>query len=276
MNTFSGMRLDKTAVQAGRVQKKDGLALVELLISMAILGVILALTSTILQTNQGGLNAQQARTNSTGDARTALARISEQVGQAAFIYPSGKTITVTGGLTGQGTANRVTTGSGAMAILIWDGQSSPPKYNAVIFYVAARSSFSSDVPNLKAGTFSPNVLVRAVVGTGGVGPITWAVNTAAPTSWTANAVEGVLADGVDSSRSNLMDSASYSPVPGIDDTYFKGGLRTDNPSITTTNGLITTLGYRLTLNIAQSSGSFSSTGGITLRGLTAARNIPRS
>lgn len=258
---------------ASRVQ---ALALIELLISMVILGVILVLTSGILQINQKGVNAQQARTASTGDSRTAIARISEQLEQAAYIYPSGTTIIVTGGLKGQGTVNRVTTGATGMAMLVWDGQSSPPKYSGVIFYITSRSNFPADVANLPSGTFSPNVLVRAAVGTGGVGPISWSTNTAPPTAWGANAVEGVLADSVDSARSNLMASANYAPTPGLDDIFFKGGLRADTPSMTAANALITTIGYQLTVNIAPNPAAFSSTGGTILRGLATARNIPRS
>ena len=264
-------------LEGSRNPKQGGFTLVELLISMAILGVILTVTSSILQVNQKGVNAQQSRTASTGDARAALTRISEQLAQAAYIYPSGITITVTSGVKGQGTINRVTTGANTIAVLVADGlNSSPPKYDGVIFYVTARSNFSADVATLPSGTFSPNVLVRAAVETTGAGLITWAINATPPTAWGAAAVEGVLADGIDTSRTNLMASATYSPTLGVDDTYFSSGLRGNNPAITAANALITSLGFQVAVNIAPNASSFSSSSGTVLRGLITARNIPRS
>ncbi len=263
--------------KGSRNTSQSGFTLVELLISMAILGVILTVTSSILQVNQKGVNAQQSRTASTGDARAAMTRISEQLAQAAYIYPSGITISVSSGIKGQGTINRVTTGSSTIAVLVADGlNSTPPKYDGVIFYVTARSNFSTDLPSLPSGTFSPNVLVRAAVETTGAGLITWAVNATPPTTWGAAAVEGVLADGIDTSRTNLMASATYSPVLGVDDTYFSSGLRGNNPAITAANALITSLGFQVAVNIAPNSASFSSSGGTVLRGLITARNVPRS
>ena len=89
-----------------RVRNPNGFTTLEMLLAMAVLGLILAIAAALLQTNQRVSDAQQARTNSLEDARMAASRMAETINQAAYIYPAGKQITSGIGL---GSVNGVTT-----------------------------------------------------------------------------------------------------------------------------------------------------------------------
>lgn len=87
-----------------------GLSLVELLISMAILGILLALLSAFLINNQRVTSTQITAATLSNDLRLAHLRISEIVSQAHYIYPSGKTLTIDG--------KTFTTGAATLAVLV--------------------------------------------------------------------------------------------------------------------------------------------------------------
>jgi prepilin-type N-terminal cleavage/methylation domain-containing protein len=92
------------------VKHNLGLSLVELLIAMAILGILLAMLSAFLISNQRVTNTQITAATLSNDLRLAHLRISEIVSQAHYIYPSGQTLTLDG--------KAFTTGPGALAVLV--------------------------------------------------------------------------------------------------------------------------------------------------------------
>ncbi len=87
-----------------------GLSLVELLISMAILGILLAILSAFLINNQRVTSTQITAATLSNDLRLAHLRIAEIVSQAHYIYPSGQVLTING--------NTYTTGAAALAVLV--------------------------------------------------------------------------------------------------------------------------------------------------------------
>jgi type II secretory pathway pseudopilin PulG len=268
--------------------KKIGFTTLEMLLAMAVLGIILTIAANLLQVNQRVSDAQQARTTSLEDARLAASRIAETINQAAYIFPAGKRIQVMDGLVGQGgttvVPNEVTTGATALALLVPDGLSSTPRrYHGVIFYLAKRTKFLSDLPNLPSNRIGPLVLIEARSGLEGVGAITWARDSLPSPIWAAGLKEGVLVDGMIEEGpgvgtglgTNLMRSASFSPSAGIDQTTFNAGLRANNPVISDANALLLGIGFQLSLRVSPPGQSVTSTPSSLIPGLGTARNIPR-
>jgi prepilin-type N-terminal cleavage/methylation domain-containing protein len=258
-----------------------GFTVLEMLLAMAILGIVLVVASALLQSNQAAASTQQSRTTSLEDGRAAMSRIAETLSRAAYIYPSGVTITVTSGLIGTSTANSITTGSGALAMLLYDNLNASTKgYYGVIFYLTDRSKtkFAADLSSLPTNRIGQSVLVEARTTQTGAGPITWALNAnPAVTSkaWSAVINEGVLADGVVSSSTSLMDSASMSPSGGVDDSVFATGLRSQTPAMTLAAARILGIGYNLGVQIAPPGKTLTNTSPTLLRGFSSARSVPR-
>jgi prepilin-type N-terminal cleavage/methylation domain-containing protein len=262
--------------------KKSGFTTLEMLLAMAVLGIILTIAANLLQTNQKVTDAQQARTTSLEDARLAASRIAETINQAAYIFPAGKSITV-GGLTGQGVSNQMTTGSNGLALLVPDGQT-PARYHGVIFYLADRTKFLNDLPNLPSNRIGPQVLVEARTGNDSdPGGLEWPRNSLPSLTWVASIKEGVLVDGMIEEGStvgtglgtNLMRSASFSPSAGIDQTAFTSGLRVNNPVITDAKALLLGIGFQLSLRVSPAGQTATSTPSSLIPGLGTARNVPR-
>lgn len=263
--------------------RSQGFTIVEMMIGAALLGIVLVVATEFLNANQRVMSAQQSQNNSLEDGRAAMSRIGEMVNQAAYVYPSGITITGLTGLAGNGTATQITTGSTALALLVPDNQGgSPKKYHGMIYYLTARSNskFADDLPTLGTDRIGQSVLVEARTGISGAGAVTWNNNTNPATdliNWTGatNIPEGVLADGIVAADSNLMNSASYSPSAGLDDTVFNNGLRVKSPAITDTAARILGLGFQITTQVVPQGKTLSTSAKTLLRGLGTGRNIPR-
>lgn len=262
-----------------RVSRQAGITLIELVIGMGILGVILFAASSLLVGNQRVTLEQQTRTNALSDARAAISRITEAVSSAAYIYPQGSTITVAGGLVGQGAPNKVVTGANAIAILEPDGtRSNPRTYNGVIYYLADRNDpkFAADLPALGADRISPWVLVEAR--SVAIGSIAWPKDTLPPTSWALSTLtEGVLVDGIDvlNNNTHLMSTATLAPTAGIDGTAFKDGLQGTAATASSPDALLSTLGFQLGISVAVPGKTLANSGTTVLRGLANPRNVPR-
>jgi prepilin-type N-terminal cleavage/methylation domain-containing protein len=278
-------RFSRQPVKSGSVLQR-GFTILEMLLGMAILGIVLLVASALLQSNQAAASSQQARTTSLEDGRAAMSRIAETLSRAVYIYPSGITITVTSGLVGTGAdktnpTNSITTGTGAVAMLLYDGLNAATRgYYGVIFYVTDRNKtkFATDLSSLASDRIGQSVLVEARTTQIGTGPITWAVNAnPALTSkaWSVAIDEGVLADGVVSTATNLMASASFSPSGGVDDLVFATGLRSQSPAVTLATARILGIGYNLGVQIVPPGKTLASTGPTLLRGLSSARSVPR-
>ena len=255
-----------------------------MLLGMAVLGIILTIAANLLQSNQRVTDSQQARTASLEDARMAASRIAETLNQSAYIFPAGKRIQVTSGLVGRGAPvaipNEVTTGSGALALLVPDGtNSSPRRYTGVIFYLADRSKFLADLPNLPSNRVAPAVLVEARSS----GTIGWDRDTVPDPNWAVGIDEGVLIDGaVDAAAattsglaSDLMRSASFSPGAGIDQTAFNGGLRANRPLISATDALLLGVSFQLAVRVSPAGQVATNSPTTVIPGLGTARNVPR-
>lgn len=91
-------------------KNKLGLSLVELLIAMAILGILLAMLSAFLINNQRVTSTQITAATLSNDLRLAHLRISEIVSQAHYIYPSGTALTING--------KPFVTGAAGLAVLV--------------------------------------------------------------------------------------------------------------------------------------------------------------
>jgi prepilin-type N-terminal cleavage/methylation domain-containing protein len=262
-------------------RQQSGFTTLEMLLAMAVLGIILTIAANLLQTNQKVTDAQQARTTSLEDARLAASRIAETINQAAYIFPAGKSIKV-GGLTGQGLSNQMTTGLNGLALLVPDGRS-PVRYHGVIFYLADRTKFLNDLPNLPSNRVGPRVLVEARTGNDSdPGELEWPRNSLPNLTWAASIKEGVLVDGMLEEGSgvgsglgtNLMRSASFSPQAGID-SVFATGLRANTPVMTDANALLLGIGFQLSLRISPTGQTVTSTPSSLIPGLGTARNVPR-
>jgi prepilin-type N-terminal cleavage/methylation domain-containing protein len=262
----------------------SGFTTLEMLLAMAVLGVILTIAAALLQTNQRVSDAQQARTNSLEDARMAASRMAETINQAAYIYPAGKQITSGIGLGG---VNGVTTGTDALALLVPDGlNSTPRRYHGVVFYLADRQKFLADLPNLPSNRIAPWVLVEARTGLDGAGAITWALDTLPPLDWSARINEGVLVDGMVNkveggakSGSDLMRDASFSPSAGID-SIFSGGIREKDitkpqPKMSDADALLLGVSFQLSIRVSAVGQAASTTPSTLIPGLGTARNVPR-
>ena len=259
-----------------------GFTTLEMLLAMAVLGLILTIAAALLQTNQRVSDAQQARTNSLEDARMAASRIAETINQAAYIYPAGKQIRVTSGI-GLGGVNGITTGSDALALLVPDGlNSTPRRYHGVVFYLADRQKFLADLPNVPSNRIAPWVLVEARTGLDGAGAIPWALDTLPILDWDALINEGVLVDGMVNkleggakSGSDLMGSASFSPSAGVDKTVFNAGLRGNSPGKSAANALLLGVSFQLSIRVSAVGQAASTTPSTLIPGLGTARNVPR-
>jgi prepilin-type N-terminal cleavage/methylation domain-containing protein len=117
-----------------------GLSLVELLISMAILGILLAALSAFLISNQRVTTTQITAATLENDTRLAFLRMSEVISQAQYIFPEGQPLNISG--------NDFVTGKDAIAVLIPSGtayckNATAQSYCGYAFTVEDRSPFEA-------------------------------------------------------------------------------------------------------------------------------------
>lgn len=263
-------RLESThrGIAAPKRRNLSGFTLIELLIGMSILGVILLAASGLLQGNQKITNDAQTRSNALGDARGAISRMTDTISQAAYIYPKDSTISVNSGVVGNVSSNQVNTGKNGIAVLITDS-ADPTKYRGVIYYLADRSLFASDLPQLAVDRVAQRVLVEAKTNT----TIDWPAKSLPKLDWVVDASEGVLVDGIDVTmpETDLMTDRVFAPDSGSDGSVFK----TASPLLDDDDALITTIGYSIGIRVATNGKSLADSGTTVLRGLANSRNVPR-
>ncbi len=92
------------------MKKTSGFSIIELLISMGILGVLLGLLSNFLISNQNITRDQITQVTLENDARLSFLRMSEVISQAQYIFPQGQTLFLDG--------QTVTTGNTGLAVLV--------------------------------------------------------------------------------------------------------------------------------------------------------------
>jgi general secretion pathway protein J len=268
----------QTMIHLTKLNRENGFTLIELLIGMTILGVILVAAAGLLQSNQRVTNDAQTRSNAIGDARGAMSRMTETLSQAAYIYPEASTINFNDA---KGDPRQVITGTDAVAALISSdpGAVGAPLYRLVIYYLADRSDtrFNPDLPNLASDRIAQNILVEA-----NITNISWPSGSLPLKSWTGNASEGVLVDGVDrmdgaTRITELMTNGALAPATGSDGSIFAPGIAGANPvvGLKTPEALITTIGYSIGVRVASVGKSLADSGTTVLRGVANARNVPR-
>jgi prepilin-type N-terminal cleavage/methylation domain-containing protein len=193
---------------AGR-RRRAGLTIIELMVAMAILGVVLVVTTNLIVKNQQIAGDQIRQHSAREDLRMALVRVSELFSSAAYVYPRSQTLTLPTGAT-------VRTGSKALAMLIpWgtpfcnDGGSNPAnwydptsphrdKYCAVVYTLERRSNYVGDLGrNPKASDW---VLVEYLIKW-----VDWPVNTIPTRDFSqASYRVGVVADSVQRANTRVL------------------------------------------------------------------------
>jgi prepilin-type N-terminal cleavage/methylation domain-containing protein len=121
------------------MNQRSGFSIVELLISMGILGVLLSLLSSFLISNQKVTTDQITHVTLENDTRLAFLRMSEVLSQAQYIFPADQTLVLDG--------QNFTTGSRAIAVLIPAGttycQGKTKTYCGFAFTIEDRGPFKA-------------------------------------------------------------------------------------------------------------------------------------
>ncbi|WP_287409244.1 prepilin-type N-terminal cleavage/methylation domain-containing protein [Oceanithermus sp.] len=190
--------------------RRNGFTLIELMISMAVFGVILILTTSMIVKNQEIANRQIVSQQAREDARLALLRVSELFSGAAYIYPGSQTLTLPDGTS-------VATGGQTLAMLLpWgspycnEGGSNPydstsshrDLYCAVVYTLGNRSDYVGVLgENPKAGN---RVLVEHLIKW-----VSWPVNTLPTRDFSGlSSSVGVVADAVVPAQTAVVYTAS--------------------------------------------------------------------
>lgn len=178
-----------------------GISLVELLVAMAVLAVILTLSSRLIFQNQDITTRQVLAGRVNEDVRLATLRISDVVSQAGYIFPNNATITVQTGATN----TAVVTGDDALAVLVPPRTAYCPlttnQYCGYLYRLEERTPYAADLGNTPGN--SGWVLVEYQAR-----GLTWNANTN-PTSvasnWTSASFRsrGIVADSVTDNGTNL-------------------------------------------------------------------------
>ncbi len=142
--------------------RQAGFSFIELLISMAIFGLIMLGLNSLLGASNKVTQGQGNAAYATMAARKSLLRITDIVSQAHYIYPSGQVISLE--LSTGGTKEMVT-GENALAILLPEGTTYCPgngqSYCGYIISVEDRTMFESFLANSKHASNSILVGWRA-------------------------------------------------------------------------------------------------------------------
>ncbi len=240
-------------------RQNSGITLVELLIGMAILGIILAVASNLL-ISTGRVSSQQDRqVDAAANARLALFRIGEIVRQAAYVYPPGVTITSGG--------ESYTTGPGALAVLVPAGTTycaaSTQVYCGFVYAISDRDEF---VPPLPARGPTQDALVELRVE-----QLVWAKDAVPATailSWPDGDL-GLLSDGAVAAGTDLGTNVRVSPLETI---YDSAASFSSDPGTISTNSLIN--GVEVSISLTRQSAGGNA--GVTQQLEVFTRAVPRS
>jgi prepilin-type N-terminal cleavage/methylation domain-containing protein len=193
-----------------------GLSLVELLVAMAILGILLAMLSAFLISNQRVTSQQITAATLNNDLRLAFLRMTDVVSQAQYIFPPEQTLKING--------TDYTTGARTLAVLVPSGTTycnTADDYCGFAYTIEERASFSGDL-GANGGTTN-----FALVETKEEG-LTWAQMEPS----TADAVLNGLYTWTTTQRMPIVDSvnaadsdlASFGRLEPSKNTSFDGGF----------------------------------------------------
>lgn len=196
---------------------KNGFTLIELMVSMVILGLVLALSSSLILGNQK-ITAQSVTQNQMSeDARLGLFRLTEMVSQASYIYPTGQKITLPGGTS-------VTTGAQVLAFLVpWESPyctdgiaANVASYCAFVYRTEARAPYAAKL-GAAASNNTGQVLVEYEYRW-----LSWPPNVPSANWGTLTlASAGVVADSVDAAITNLYNKVRLATNPSPVDSNLK-------------------------------------------------------
>jgi prepilin-type N-terminal cleavage/methylation domain-containing protein len=214
-----------------------GVTLVELLVAMAILGVVLALASQLIVQNQSIGNRQVQAGRMHEDLRLATLRVADVIAQAAYIYPNNASLRVNVGTS----TITVDTGNQALAALLPGGSAycSVPSssYCGFLYRVEARAGYTGVLGNLPGNSGFVLVEYQAP-------GLSWSANSVPSRDWSGvTAVRGVVADSVLPAGTVLGDLALSGTSDGIDRVLRNSGVTTSHP-----DALIGSAQVRITLS----------------------------
>jgi prepilin-type N-terminal cleavage/methylation domain-containing protein len=222
--------------------RAKGITLVELLVAMAILGVVLALASQLIVQNQSIGNRQVQAGRMHEDLRLATLRMADVIAQAAYIYPNDASLRVKVGTS----TITVDTGSQALAALLPGGSAycSVPSssYCGFLYRVEARAGYTEVLGNLPGNSGFVLVEYQAP-------GLSWSADSVPSRDWSGvTAVRGVVADSVLPTETVLGDLAFSGTSDGIDHRVLI--TPANNPEATTShpNALIGSVQVRITLS----------------------------
>jgi prepilin-type N-terminal cleavage/methylation domain-containing protein len=195
--------------------KRLGLSLVEMLISMAILGILLAMLSAFLMGNQRVTSQQITAATLNNDLRLSFLRMSEIISQAHYIFPPDQTLSING--------TNYTTGARALAVLVPANTTYCPDltgYCGFAFTIEDRVPFEADFLGANAGTTDFALIETRERG------LEWKQDK-------IPALEPTLTTWVTTERSPITDSvsptasdlASFSRLKPSKDTNFDAGFK---------------------------------------------------
>lgn len=207
----------------GAVNRAGGYTLTELLVAMGLLGVVLLLASGLFASSNAYTTLTITSAELEEDARLALLRVTEVTTQAAYIYPTGKTLTLETG--------SVTTGKDTLALLVpADSPYCPSltvadaaRYCLFVYHTQPRGSYAGVLPRIKNPT--ADVLIERRVQW-----VDWPVNTMPATDFSAlTPVSGVVADSVDTTLTDF-GALELSRQGGVMDTILQTSVPVNAPT----------------------------------------------
>ena len=251
------------------MRRTKGVSVLELLVTLAILGVVLAALSAFFSANLRLSDEQTDLADANLAVRLSLLRMSEIVSQAHYIYPAAQTITLEG--------KTFTTGPDTLAILVpvgtafCDPTSTDSTYCGMLFTIEDRSTYAGFLGANAASNF---VLTewRAL------NRLTWDQSTVPAQSLTnwgaAELPAGVLADSVlpasaanGSSLAAAADLTIARETPLYDD---ESKFLYSNADRTSAQGLVQSVNVRLVVR-----SNARNQGDVSRSSFAYARSIPR-
>lgn len=225
---------------SGAGARQAGITLIELLIGMAILGIIMTVAAMLFSTTGRVTNQQDRQVDAAASARLALFRMGEIVRQANYVYPPGTTISIPG-------HGSFTTGTDALAVLVPAGTTycagTASVYCGFLYGIVNRNAF---VPPLRDSGATNEALVEFRVE-----GIDWpkdAVPALTITGWPSGGNVGLISDGLDRAGTNLGGNVFVSPLEAIYDDVTNFSL---DPNVITLNSLVN--GVDVVVNLRRSS-----------------------
>lgn len=243
-----------------------GISLVELLVAMAVLALILSLSSRLIFQNQDITTRQVLAGRVNEDVRLATLRISDVVSQAAYIFPNNATITVQTGAT----TTAVVTGDDALAVLVPPQTAYCPltttQYCGFLYRLEARAPYAADLGNTpgNSGWVLVEYQARGSTWNANTNPTSLA-NNWAPASFSSR---GVVADSVTDNDTDLSLLA-FAGIASEVDRILAIPTSTVSVSLNSTNALIGSVQVRI--GIAYANGLRA-----TRQSDILARGIPRA